>query len=93
MKTYIEHLKEVKHDGLLLQFVPKRFWTDELLFAALHSEGMALRYIPEHRITWAMCMIAVRRTKIATQFVPDDLRTEEIYEAARRGRFNLRDGK
>ena len=39
-------LATVQHNGLLLRTINRRAWTEELILAAVRSEGRALQFIP-----------------------------------------------
>lgn len=39
-------LATVQHNGLLLRTMNRRAWTEELILAAVRSEGRALQFIP-----------------------------------------------
>jgi hypothetical protein len=49
--TYESYLQEVNNYGLELKWVPDKFKTKELLFAAVRQNGLALKYVDVNLLT------------------------------------------
>lgn len=80
--SYQDYLEMVTKDGSRLTDVPKEHYTDELLLAAVHSWGAAVRRIPEDRITAEIAMASVQQYGLNLKYVPEKLKNEEICVAA-----------
>jgi len=75
---YTRLLSTVQHNGFLLRTINRREWTEELLLAAVRSEGRALQLIPEPSL--AVVRAAVKQNGDALQYVSEQ--TDEICAAA-----------
>lgn len=73
------YMAMVQQDGMNLAKVPREKWTKQLLMAAVHQNGMALRFIPLNRLSPRKMQVeiataAVQSDERAMRYVPEDLR-------------------
>lgn len=86
-KTYVEaeydnYLQIVSKDGNSLKDVPKEYYTEELLLAAVKNWGAAIKYIPENLLTQELALASVRQYGLNLRNIPPQLRSEEVCIAA-----------
>lgn len=82
MKNYNYYLEEVKKNGEILQFAPKKIITTELCQAAIQQNGWAIRYVPEEFLTQDLYKIAVKQDPFILELVPEQFKTMELCEMA-----------
>jgi hypothetical protein len=81
--TYNDYLNLVKNDGCYLKDIPEEFFTYELLFTALSTNGYALKYIIKSPLlNEDLCLIAVNNNPFALKFVPEHYRSNKLIEIA-----------
>lgn len=77
--TYFARLlATVQHNGFLLRTISRREWTEEMLLAAVRSEGRALQLIPDP--SPGVVRAAVEHDGDALQYVTEQ--TDEVCAAA-----------
>ena len=75
---YARLLATVQHNGFLLRTINRREWTEELMLAAVRSEGRALQLIPDP--SQAVIRAAVEQDGDALRYVVEQ--TDEICAVA-----------
>ena len=79
-KLYEIYKEYVKHNGLFLQYVPKKYVTDELCILAAIENGLALQYADNQNKQ--SCILAVNQNPLALKYVLEQHKTYELCKHA-----------
>lgn len=74
---YEKHLKEVIHGSSII-WVPRKYWTEEILLATVSYDGMNIECIPREYRTQKIILEAVDCNCDSFKFIPQEDRTEEL---------------
>lgn len=75
VKKYIEY---VEKDGFNLEYVPKKYRTEQVCKVAVEDDGAALMFVPKKLRTEEICEIALRNDMRAIGDVPKRVLTTEF---------------
>lgn len=78
--THIFCSKLVRTNGMMLEFIPKKFHTDSLYYEALEDNVDAIQFIPDEVKDVEMCLYVCKINFDLIKYVPNSIKTPSFYE-------------